>query len=68
MSLQKSISQLTLCPQRPDETREKWFRSCKGREIVLRQAGALAKDEGLEALPETIYAARRPAETEFDKD
>ena len=41
-----------------------WLRSHDSRAILLQQSGALADDDTLDELRESIYAARGRAETE----
>jgi excisionase family DNA binding protein len=45
-----------------------WLRSHDSRTLLLQQAGALADDESLSALRETIYAARKRPEVASAQD
>lgn len=44
-----------------------WLRTQDGRAVLLQQAGALAADESLPALLDSIYAARQRPEREHDE-
>jgi excisionase family DNA binding protein len=45
-----------------------WLRTFDARTVLLQQAGALAEDESLTTLRDSIYRARRRPETESDSD
>jgi excisionase family DNA binding protein len=43
-----------------------WLRQRSGKDVLLAQAGALADDESLQPLRDTIYRERGRSETEAD--
>lgn len=45
---------------------DEWLRSHDSKTLLLQQAGALAEDENLAALRESIYAERQRPEVEAD--